>query len=303
MHLRLAILALVLGSPLVADAQRGKYGALALQLPASTRAMALGDAYVATRDVESLFYNPAQLVGGRTGAAASVQRFGDVGELGSLAGVTSLGSTAGVGVGVQFLGHDMGPGDYPLAPGSLARDDELRGWSVAATLAGTIVFRGVRWGLGTKYVADLVDERGDGGFLVDVGAAKEIGPVSLGVAAQNLGVDFNVQSGGDGRLPTRITAGVASGGLPLGPFDVSLLTSVAMRRDTRITPAAGAEFSWSPLDGITGFGRFGVHRPERGAESALSVGTGFTFDRLSVDYAFAGFEGPGSTHRLGLRIR
>ena len=48
-------------------------------MPSSARTMALGNAWVAGRDAEVLFYNPAQLIGARPDIAVSVIRPGKAG--------------------------------------------------------------------------------------------------------------------------------------------------------------------------------------------------------------------------------
>jgi len=39
------------------------------------------------------------------------------------------------------------------------------------------------------------------------------------------------------------------------------------------------------------------------AEAPVALGASFTFDRLSIDYGFEPYQGKGSGHRVGLRIR
>ena len=54
------------GWPASASAQSST-GPLLLLMPATPRTAALGNAWVAGRDQEVLFYNPAQLIGARQG--------------------------------------------------------------------------------------------------------------------------------------------------------------------------------------------------------------------------------------------
>src|SRR3954470_17531233 len=56
-----ALVLAVLATP--AWAQAPPAAPLILQLPATARAMALGDAWVTGRDSEVIFYNPAQIIG------------------------------------------------------------------------------------------------------------------------------------------------------------------------------------------------------------------------------------------------
>ena len=48
-------------APSVARAQQEGHAPMVLQLPASARALALADAWSGGRDVDAIFYNPAQL--------------------------------------------------------------------------------------------------------------------------------------------------------------------------------------------------------------------------------------------------
>ena len=49
-------------------------GPLLLLVPATPRTAALGNAWVAGRDQDVLFYNPAQLIGARQGLDVSIDR-------------------------------------------------------------------------------------------------------------------------------------------------------------------------------------------------------------------------------------
>ena len=78
MRARFAVLAaFAVGCHVTARAQAAGFGPIVLQLPASTRAIGFGNAYVGVRDPEAVFYNPAQL-GVRPGVAMSAERYGSV---------------------------------------------------------------------------------------------------------------------------------------------------------------------------------------------------------------------------------
>src|SRR5262245_19424497 len=68
-----ALILLACAWPAAAAAQAPSTPPLVLHLPSSARTMALGNAWVAGRDAEVLFYNPAQLIGSRSDIAVSVQ--------------------------------------------------------------------------------------------------------------------------------------------------------------------------------------------------------------------------------------
>jgi hypothetical protein len=57
------------------------------------------------------------------------------------------------------------------------------------------------------------------------------------------------------------------------------------------------------IDGVGSAIRAGLRRPEEDHGTAATFGASFFLDRLTVDYAFEPFAGPGSGHRLGVRVR
>jgi hypothetical protein len=103
--------------PLRASAQAPVSAPLVLHLPSSARTAALGNAWVAGRDAEVIFYNPAQLVGARQEFAASVNRPGSAGTAASAASVYAAGKwSLTLGWGAQFVGFNVDPAAaYPYA--------------------------------------------------------------------------------------------------------------------------------------------------------------------------------------------
>ena len=86
-----------------ARAQSGRYAPLVLQLPASTRALGMGNAWVAGRDQDVIFYNPSQLAVG-TGLGVSLERYRSGSTLGTMSASTPLGGGA-IGIGIQMLDY------------------------------------------------------------------------------------------------------------------------------------------------------------------------------------------------------
>jgi len=306
MHARspvLAVLAVLSLAPVTAAAQAIGLGPTVLQLPASTRAIGFGNAYVGVREPEAVFYNPAQL-GVRPGVSVSVERYGSASTAGAFASTYTFGPI-GFGVGVQLLDFGAASAGYPGASPNgeqlLVRGPFAASSLVAAT-ALEMAYKGIRWGLTGKVAQDHVSTARDGVLLADVGAAKEVGPVSAGITVQNLGANPKLL-GTSAELPMRATVGVAGGGLPVGPLDLAFSGAVSVRRGGRVAPAGGVEFGYVPIEGITFAGRVGARLPEKDAEAPLALGASFTFDRLSIDYGFEPYQGKGSGHRVGLRIR
>lgn len=291
-------LATLLGASRV-RAQSG-YAPLVLQLPASTRALALGNADVAGRDVDVLFYNPAQLVTAR-GVGVAVQRYRSASTLQTMSGAIAFGS-GGLGIGVQMLDFGVDPGVYPATKASLLRRGPVVASSLAATVGIGTEFKGINVGASGKYVEDRFGNARAGVAALDLGASDDYGPVTIGLAVQNIGPDL--QFGGVlAQLPTRVTLGAAGGGRPVGPFDLAASTALSVLRNGRVIPAAGVELGWTWLDGYTLAARAGVRAVDGDAESPVTLGAGISVDRLTLDYSYEMFYGGQPSHRVGLRVR
>src|SRR5215207_5659973 len=113
MHARPAVFSLLLLAPLAAGAQAIGIGPIVLQLPASTRALGFGNAYVGVREPEAVFYNPAQL-GVRPGVAVSVERYASASTAGAFASTYTFGPI-GFGIGAQLLDFGAASAGYPAA--------------------------------------------------------------------------------------------------------------------------------------------------------------------------------------------
>jgi hypothetical protein len=300
-----ALLALSLLSPLPASAQSTPYAPLALQLSGGTRASGLGQAFVAGRGAEVLFFNPAQLSVLR-GTTLALHRFGSAATQGSMATVGPYGRLA-IGAGVQFLDyHTASAPSLYTRPGALPAGGPLTSSSLVATIAVARIIRGVRLGVAGKYVQENVGGLREGGLALDVGAARELGRTTLAIAVQHIGGGIEIL-GERARLPTRVSLGAMPPSILLSPyFDLILAMSVARERDGRIVPAAGAELLFQPVEGWVFVARAGARRVESGPgpqESPVNLGGSFGLDRLWIDYALQPSREHGATHRIGLRIQ
>jgi hypothetical protein len=303
MRVRSVLCAASMFVPVVLRAQAAGFGPIVLQLPASARAIGFGDAYVGVREPEAVFYNPAQL-GVRPGVAASVERYGSVSTAGAFASTYVVGRF-GFGVGAQMLDFRVPGVGYPSAAPNgeqLGVDAPLAASSLVAATALEMAFKGIRWGVTGKVAQDRAASTRDGVLLADIGAAKEVGPVTVGATIQNLGANPKML-GTSAALPTRGTLGVSGAGLPVGPLDLAAGAAVSVRRGGRVSPGGGVELGYMPIDGIIFAGRVGARLPEKDAQSPMTFGASFTFDRLSIDYAFEPYQGKGDGHRVGIRVR
>jgi hypothetical protein len=299
------IVASVAGAP--AAAQDPQTAPLVLRLPGGTRALGMGNAFVAGRGPEALFYNPAQ-IGVQRGAALSIQRFGSASTLGSFSTAGGLGKVA-LAAGVQYLNYHTPSGAFFFTPpGLLTQGAVLGSSSLAATVAGAIRWKGVRFGAAAKYVEERVFVERDGSGALDVGAAKDVGGLSVGLAVQNLGARLSYPSVDQhADLPSRVTLGAAFSGKDIGTyFDLGASAAISRERDGRIVPAGGVELTYEPVSGWTFTGRVGARRVDGGtspSESPLTLGASFGLDRFALDYAFVPYRGVGAAHRIGIRIQ
>ena len=297
----LAVFSDALVEPLAA--QMPSIPPIVLTLPASTRALGMGDAYVAmTADSDLIFYNPAQLISSR-GLGIAAHRFDEATTLVTVSTAAALAPGA-IAVGVQFLDHATAATSYAdIATGGesalLVRGGALATGAVAS-VAYARPIKGMRIGVAAKaIVQELANER-DATLAADVGIASG-STVQIALTGQHLGPGIEL---GDASvaLPHRATLGAAVPRAEVGPFDVAVGLSFSYLRDGTFGGSAGTEWSYMPLDGFTFSMRAGVRALEDGGSRA-TFGAGFTGERFSFDWGFHPIGGDGSGQRLGIRWR
>lgn len=302
--MRLPLAALLLTCASHASAQQPLTLPLSLQLPASTRASGLGNAYVLSApDAEAIFYNVALMDDGR-GVAGSVSRFGSASQL-----ITAAGSVpwlrGGLGFGVSSLSSSASPANVT---GSVAPEDRLwvDGEAVASEHVAQVSYArtvfGFRIGGAGKFIDQRAGDDHSASGAADLGVARTLGPVTLGFAARNLGPKADY---GDSTftLPLTYTAAAATRSRPLGPFDVILAGSSSWLRGDLRAAGGGVELSYWPISGRTFTGRLGYRWIEESDLAPLTIGFGFSSDRIGIDYAVERIEGGDATHRFSLRLR
>ena len=303
LRLRPFLIAALLASPAVA--QQAPTAPLVLRLPGGTRAAGAGNAFTAGRGAEVLFYNPAQ-IGILRGTTVSLARFGSSATLGTLSTVGPFGKIS-LGAGIQYLNYGSALGSPVYSrPGALPDGGPFQSSSLVATVAASTRIKGLRVGLAGKYVQENLGGLRDDGAALDVGVARELGRFTIALAVQNIGEGIEIL-GQSASLPTRVSLGAISPSIFLGSyFDVSFAAAVSRERDGRITPGAGVELSYQPVEGWYFIGRVGGRRVEGGPrplESPVTLGGSFGLDRFWLDYAFQPSRGSSATHRVGIRIQ
>lgn len=309
-------------TPVAVQAQGNGYSPIVVQWPGGTRAAAMANASVAVRDVEALYYNPAEIGVGPPiidsraeprpvhSAAVAWQRMGTA-TLHSVGAVFQAG-TVGIGVGARHL--DLDAAGLPLSASEAGFENALPASSIALVAGAAREVKGVRLGASVTYGSDQAGDQRSGSTMFDFGVAKAIrffaaplgstpGPLHVGIAVQHLGARATLDGGSAVRPPTVVTVGANLESFPKGVFDISGGVGISVRRDGRVIPRTGWELAWFWIDGYAIEARAGARRPEFDGQSPVTLGLGALRDNISLDYAFEpAFDLPPS-HRVGIRVR
>lgn len=275
---------------------------MVLRLPASTRYLGLGNAAVAGRDDDVVFYNPAQIYVAR-GSSLSAERYWPGNTAGAFSTVLAMG-TGGLGVGAQWVGYSTNALVLPIATSSLDSAGSLTANSAALTVGIGRVTKGLRVGLSHKIVGESAPlTRKTLGFA-DLGVEKDYRQFAIALALQNVST-FGVAHPFE---PSRVTLGTSSevslaNLMPVSPFlDAAVAAQVSVLNDGWVKPAGGVEFGVNWIQGYTITARIGARRPEPD-ERALTTGATLAADRFRIDYALETRAGGNYAHRVGVRIR
>lgn len=315
-----------------AAAQAPPTGPLLLRVPATPRTVALGNVWVAGRDQDVLFYNPAQLIGARTGLDFSLIRFGADGTAATLGSVYAGGKwSLTLGWGVQIASYRVDPAaPYPYQPDVLTGTGDAEALSALAAVGGAVVYKGFRIGAAGKWGSD----RGVSGvrpssdpaltpstsaFLADVGVARNIFGGVAAFSAQNLGRrslfrdpddddDGNDDDDGDDdeddeppTIPRQMLMGWSMT-RAAGPLDLGIYTQVLVRSGWT-SPGAGLDVTWSWIEGCFVSVRAGARRPETTTERPFAFGGALTIDRATLEYSVQFFDEGRHAHGVTFRWR
>lgn len=298
------VFVLALLTPTLASAQDAGSLPRVLELPASTRAMALGDAYMMNAGhADALFYHPALLTNA-SGFGLEMQRWGAQSSATAASAATQW-KGGGIAIGLLTLQYGApGPG-AAAAPTGQDHLFQLGPSPVSERVAVLGYARelfGIDFGLAAKLVDERVNLERQSVVMVDIGAATEIGPVRVGLTIRDWGKDPIVAPT---QAKPRIELGAGSYGRQLGILDVGL-TAAAHWSEDRTTLSGGLEVGYWPIRGRTFVARLGFQDPPDGSGmSAVSMGLAFWGDDVTVEWAFRPYDGSTSsgTHRFGLRWR
>lgn len=282
-----------------------------LPASASTRALGVGDANVAGRDDDVIFYNPAQVAVAR-GTSAAVERYGLERNGGTVAAAVPFGA-GGFGVGATLAssphlpcGTDTPP--YELPP--------VSGHRLVAAAGVAQSWKHTRFGLAAKYVEEQIGSGSSSAPLLDVGVGHDYqlfdrAAITLGAAIQNIG---NRDRQDIATITPLTTSLGAATGFPVGPLDLAIAGRVDMpwwearsvRYSRDLHAGGGVEVGYSWLDGYSVALRGGVRRRDHDFGTGnWTGGASLVLDRITIDYAFEQLIWPdnGVAHRIGLRVR
>ncbi len=274
---------------------------LVLELPASTRALALGDAYMMDAgDADALFYHPA-LLASAEGFGVDIQTWGEASVVSAVAATPWYGG--GVALGLQVMQYGLpASGEPPPGRDHLFQPGEVPASERVVSLGFGRAMGDFQWGVTGKLAEERVGNSRDAFTLLDIGVAHGLGPFQVGLTYQGL------SAGGDDEgwsRPARLTLAAGHYGEPIGIFDLGGAAAVSRRVDGEVLMGVGLEVGYWPVTGRTFLGRVGVQRVPEGEGSPLSFGLAFWGDTIALEWAFRPFGGDvdGGTHSFGLRWR
>jgi len=287
--------------------------AILLTLPASARALGLGEAWDAAADDESaIFYNPAQLARVRgLSVGGSMQNYIASTTLGAFAAAIPL-KHGTVGFGMQLL--DYGSADEVVpADGSDGQVGTPTGSTVTAQDMAFTVGYGIAFGSrhelriggAVTYVRQEVASYAGGAMAGDIGAAYTLADGwDVSAALQHMGSKLTLAAV-SAPLPLTWRASVAAPAVRTEAFSLRPMAEVLQVSGAEVTGVLGAEGTWrTGTSGTTLSARAGyAFRGSTDARAPLTVGAGITLGRLEVDYAYEGFDLiGGATNRVGVRF-
>jgi hypothetical protein len=266
----------------------GEAGAQFLNIGVGSKACSMGDAFAALADDPSaIYWNPA-------GIAQM-----------SCIEVMGMHSFWLLDISYQYVAAVL-PSRYGAfgtaisysSSGSIPKYEnfEKKGEYTAYDAAGTVAYANtfkemVSYGMGLKAIYQKIENETATGFAVDLGVLvtpELVKGLRGGLSVQNLGTGMRFIAEED-PLPLNLKGGLAYG---TGPVSLSLDVNQPWYDDLRVN--GGAEVSVGDILAL----RVGYN-----TANSYSAGAGFTWQRVSIDYAFVPYEDIDNTHQLSARLR
>lgn len=268
-------------------------------LPASTRAMALGGAHVMDGGQSDAIFQHPELLRGASGMALDMQFWGGEGSATSVSAASSwFGGDVGVGIGLQTIQHSQ---TNLFGPEGHSPQDPLFGAGgvhVSERIASVGFAKGmgdIDWGLAVRLVELRIGNAGkDSDIALAFGASREVGPVTVGVAYRDI-----LTSVSD------LTVGVGGYGWQLGILDVGASAHLE-GFDDDVRFGGGLEIGYWPIRGRTFVARIGAQNvPDGSTAKPVTMGFAYWGDALLVEWGYQPFDGAPDrgTHRFSVGWR
>jgi hypothetical protein len=265
---------------------------LTLLEPSGARSAGLGESFTAvTNDVTAQAYNPASLTTLQSPQASFMVQKGIFEEsFGHISlGVARARRAYGISIGYYNAG-DLFIQDGGTTRTVTAQTDLTAGVALAqkfGAMSGGLTLKAIR--------SELIEQAGATALAVDAGVQRSVGPRSrVGATIQNVGNGLRYAAK-ENPLP-RIARVGCSHSLRLGstPLLVSLEIPYFIN-ESEIEPSLGAEALVGPMALRMGY-------RHATAFQNISIGTGFTVGRTTVDYAYALVRDLEAVHRISVSI-
>jgi hypothetical protein len=309
-----------------ASAAAGKVAAPYLQLPLSTRATGMGEAFTGVSDDDAaLYYNPAGMsqMDSTLASFMHLQGFGGINYeyLGLITSLENLGVDVWGSVGLSYELIGIDPIQRTQADISGNYDQAYADRNFTYTAGGTLFGLSYAWqatklfslGATIKMINQKVDDAEGWGYAADLALfTKPEGIPGLGVGF----VVENVGSSPDATAPLPMSLRAGAGytfkhifSTEERPVDKLLVSAdlvfpiVPIDSPTRVN--AGLEYSrWFSGNQLAAL-RLGYRFPtDLGALASMTAGMGYAMEfpgtMISIDYAFVPYGDLGVSHRVSL---
>lgn len=286
---------------------KGTTSATFLKIGVGSRAVAMGEAYVAVADDPSaVYWNPAGIVTLTAPSASFMHVFWleDI-YFDYIAGVlpTTIGT---LGASIIYLNH----GDLLRSYEQDTPDDASRGVFHAADLAVTLAYgarfsRSMQLGANVKLFSESIDGQDSFGAALDLGFLYELPweKIKLGFVLQNLGPATRLNTEFF-RLPLNFKIGL--GYQPWGPVMLSLEYNQLLEQAGKI--GLGVEYVYEKIVALRAGYQYqgaidqGQWYQDFGTNtlSGFTAGVGITYADFQLDYAYVPYGFLGAAHRITL---
>jgi len=266
----------------------GETGAQFLKIGVGARACAMGEAFVGVADdATAIYWNPAGLRQLNKIEILGMQNFWLLDMSYQYVAASFPLPFGSIGV----AGAYSSSGKIPKYE-DFQKVGDYTAYDALATVAYANKIGGLHYGVGLKLIQQKIEEEDARGFAGDVGLLYKIAilnnSLNLGLAVQNIGPGIKFIEKAD-PLPLNIKTGASFG---IGAVVVAVDANKPRDNDLRFN--FGGEFTVKEVMAL---------RAGYNTANSFSAGIGLTYQRVSIDYAFAPYKEIDATHCLSARFR